>query len=137
MPLLLDNYVPPLEGLPVFILRLATEASDQVTGVPRCAGRGGGARGGGPPGREALTWPLPAQVDWDEERECFESLSKECALFYSIRKQYVCEESALSGQQVRGGDALAPGLAWASRRRLPRARVSLHGRVSTLPGFDS
>ncbi|GAB5576974.1 DNA mismatch repair protein Mlh1 isoform X1 [Prionailurus iriomotensis] len=72
LPLLIDNYVPPLEGLPLFILRLATEASDQAD--PRC-------------------------VNWDEEKECFESLSKECAMFYSIRKQYVCEESTLSGQQ--------------------------------------
>ncbi|XP_076985942.1 DNA mismatch repair protein Mlh1 [Tamandua tetradactyla] len=63
LPLLIDNYVPPLEGLPIFILRLATE------------------------------------VNWDEEKECFESLSKECAMFYSIRKQYICEESTLSGQQ--------------------------------------
>ncbi|OBS78062.1 hypothetical protein A6R68_19548 [Neotoma lepida] len=63
LPLLIDNYVPPLEGLPLFILRLATE------------------------------------VNWDEEKECFESLSKECAVFYSIRKQYILEESALSGQQ--------------------------------------
>ncbi|KAB0378960.1 hypothetical protein FD755_010538 [Muntiacus reevesi] len=63
LPLLIDNYVPPLEGLPVFILRLATE------------------------------------VNWDEEKECFESLSKECAMFYSIRKQYVSAESTLSGQQ--------------------------------------
>ncbi|XP_051059055.1 DNA mismatch repair protein Mlh1 isoform X2 [Phodopus roborovskii] len=63
LPLLIDNYVPPLEGLPLFILRLATE------------------------------------VNWDEEKECFESLSKECALFYSVRKQYILEDSTLSGQQ--------------------------------------
>ncbi|XP_029796288.1 DNA mismatch repair protein Mlh1 isoform X3 [Suricata suricatta] len=63
LPLLIDNYVPPLEGLPIFILRLATE------------------------------------VNWDEEKECFETLSKECATFYSVRKQYVCEDSTLSGQQ--------------------------------------
>uniref|UniRef100_A0A250Y541 DNA mismatch repair protein MLH1 n=1 Tax=Castor canadensis TaxID=51338 RepID=A0A250Y541_CASCN len=63
LPLLIDNYVPPLEGLPIFILRLATE------------------------------------VNWDEEKECFESLSKECAMFYSIRKQYISEETVLSGQQ--------------------------------------
>ncbi|XP_059018122.1 DNA mismatch repair protein Mlh1 isoform X2 [Mustela lutreola] len=71
LPLLIDNYVPPLEGLPIFILRLATE------------------------------------VNWDEEKECFESLSKECAMFYSIRKQYVSEESTLSGQQgeVSGSSA--------------------------------
>lgn len=43
--------------------------------------------------------PLP-QVNWDEEKECFESLSKECAMFYSVRKQYVSEDSTLSGQQV-------------------------------------
>nr|KAF6310840.1 mutL-like protein 1 [Myotis myotis] len=68
LPLLIDNYVPPLEGLPIFILRLATE------------------------------------VNWDEEKECFESLSKECAMFYSIRKQYISEASTLSGQQIE-----APG----------------------------
>lgn len=58
LPLVIDNYVPPLEGLPMFILRLATE------------------------------------VNWDDEKECFESLSKECAMFYSIRKQYILEENA-------------------------------------------
>uniref|UniRef100_A0A8C0C238 DNA mismatch repair protein MLH1 n=1 Tax=Buteo japonicus TaxID=224669 RepID=A0A8C0C238_9AVES len=57
LPLLIDNYVPPLEGLPMFILRLATE------------------------------------VNWDEEKECFESLSKELAMFYSIRKQYIIDEA--------------------------------------------
>ncbi|XP_036926587.1 DNA mismatch repair protein Mlh1 isoform X1 [Sturnira hondurensis] len=72
LPLLIDNYVPPLEGLPIFILRLATE------------------------------------VNWDEEKECFESLSKECAMFYSVRKQYVSEESTLSGQQQSGGPGSAP-----------------------------
>uniref|UniRef100_A0A8C2V175 DNA mismatch repair protein MLH1 n=1 Tax=Chinchilla lanigera TaxID=34839 RepID=A0A8C2V175_CHILA len=73
LPLLIDNYVPPLEGLPIFILRLATE------------------------------------VNWDEEKECFESLSKECAMFYSIRKQYVSEESTLSSQQSEvSGSALNP-----------------------------
>ncbi|XP_021094345.1 DNA mismatch repair protein Mlh1 isoform X4 [Heterocephalus glaber] len=73
LPLLIDNYVPPLEGLPIFILRLATE------------------------------------VNWDEEKECFESLSKECAMFYSIRKQYVSEESTLSSQQSEvSGSTLNP-----------------------------
>ncbi|XP_048384844.1 DNA mismatch repair protein Mlh1 isoform X2 [Stegostoma tigrinum] len=55
LPLLLENYVPALEGLPMFILRLATE------------------------------------VNWDEEKECFEKLSKECGMFYSIRKEYILE----------------------------------------------
>nr|KAF6475234.1 mutL-like protein 1 [Rousettus aegyptiacus] len=76
LPLLIDNYVPPLEGLPIFILRLATE------------------------------------VNWDEEKECFESLSKECALFYSIRKQYVSEESTLSGQQGEGPGSTANPWKW-------------------------
>lgn len=43
LPLLIDNYVPPLEGLPLFILRLATEASDQAD--PRCVGRRERAQG--------------------------------------------------------------------------------------------
>ncbi|KAK2091925.1 DNA mismatch repair protein [Saguinus oedipus] len=63
LPLLIDNCVPPLEGLPIFILRLATE------------------------------------VNWDEEKECFESLSKECTMLYSIQQQYISEELTLPGQQ--------------------------------------
>nr|XP_004662111.2 DNA mismatch repair protein Mlh1 isoform X2 [Jaculus jaculus] len=76
LPLLIDNYVPPLEGLPIFILRLATE------------------------------------VNWDEEKECFESLSKECAMFYSIRKQYMSEESVLSGQQGEAPGSTANPWKW-------------------------
>uniref|UniRef100_G1MHU6 DNA mismatch repair protein MLH1 n=1 Tax=Ailuropoda melanoleuca TaxID=9646 RepID=G1MHU6_AILME len=76
LPLLIDNYVPPLEGLPIFILRLATE------------------------------------VNWDEEKECFESLSKECAMFYSIRKQYISEESTLSGQQSEVSGSSAKPWKW-------------------------
>nr|XP_033786421.1 DNA mismatch repair protein Mlh1 isoform X2 [Geotrypetes seraphini] len=63
LPLLIENYVPPLEGLPMFILRLATE------------------------------------VNWDNEKECFRSFSKECSLFYCIRKQYILEDSDLSHHQ--------------------------------------
>ncbi|XP_074844270.1 DNA mismatch repair protein Mlh1 isoform X3 [Carettochelys insculpta] len=63
LPLLIDNYIPSLEGLPMFILRLATE------------------------------------VNWDDEKECFESLSRECAMFYSIRNQYILDESDLTNQQ--------------------------------------
>ncbi|XP_070311490.1 DNA mismatch repair protein Mlh1 isoform X1 [Odocoileus virginianus] len=76
LPLLIDNYVPPLEGLPIFILRLATE------------------------------------VNWDEEKECFESLSKECAMFYSIRKQYVSADSTLSGQQSEVPGSTAKPWKW-------------------------
>ncbi|XP_006635764.2 DNA mismatch repair protein Mlh1 isoform X1 [Lepisosteus oculatus] len=64
LPLLLDNYVPAVEGLPMFILRLATE------------------------------------VNWDEEKVCFDSFSRECSLFYSIRKQYILEEPAGPEQQT-------------------------------------
>ncbi|TDH01022.1 hypothetical protein EPR50_G00176010 [Perca flavescens] len=55
LPLLLDKYTPVMEGLPMFILRLATE------------------------------------VNWDAEKECFRDFSKECSMFYSIRKRYVLE----------------------------------------------
>ncbi|XP_008945033.1 PREDICTED: DNA mismatch repair protein Mlh1, partial [Merops nubicus] len=63
LPLLIESYVPALEGLPMFVLRLATE------------------------------------VNWDEEKECFESLSKELAMFYSIRKQYLLDEANLTSSQ--------------------------------------
>ncbi|XP_053570432.1 DNA mismatch repair protein Mlh1 [Bombina bombina] len=66
LPLLIDNYIPPLEGLPMFILRLATE------------------------------------INWDDERECFESFSKECSMFYSLRKQYILEESEKSSDNNPG-----------------------------------
>ncbi|KAM9345343.1 DNA mismatch repair protein Mlh1 [Symphorus nematophorus] len=55
LPLLLDKYTPIMEGLPLFVLRLATE------------------------------------VNWDDERECFRSFSKECSMFYSIRKEFILE----------------------------------------------
>ncbi|XP_076022839.1 DNA mismatch repair protein Mlh1 [Genypterus blacodes] len=64
LPLLLDKYTPVMEGLPMFILRLATE------------------------------------VNWDDERECFRDFSKECSMFYSIRKQYILE--AEPGEQQDG-----------------------------------
>ncbi|XP_066440967.1 DNA mismatch repair protein Mlh1 isoform X3 [Eleutherodactylus coqui] len=70
IPLLLDNYIPLLEGLPMFILRLATE------------------------------------VNWDDEKECFESFSKECSMFYSIRKKYILEELADSEMRM--------GLVWST-----------------------
>ncbi|XP_034754113.1 DNA mismatch repair protein Mlh1 [Etheostoma cragini] len=58
LPLLLDKYTPVMEGLPMFILRLATE------------------------------------VNWDNEKECFRDFSKECSMFYSIRKRYILEPEA-------------------------------------------
>ncbi|RXN00982.1 DNA mismatch repair protein Mlh1 [Acipenser ruthenus] len=64
LPLLLDNYIPALEGLPMFILRLATE------------------------------------INWDDEKECFESFSRECSRFYSIRKQYILENPGVLEQQT-------------------------------------
>ncbi|KAK1172314.1 DNA mismatch repair protein Mlh1-like isoform X1 [Acipenser oxyrinchus oxyrinchus] len=64
LPLLLDNYIPALEGLPMFILRLATE------------------------------------INWDDEKECFESFSRECSRFYSIRKQYILEDPDVLEQQT-------------------------------------
>lgn len=31
------------------------------------------------------------QVNWDNEKECFRDFSRECSMFYSIRKQYILE----------------------------------------------
>uniref|UniRef100_A0A1A8JBC5 DNA mismatch repair protein MLH1 n=2 Tax=Nothobranchius kuhntae TaxID=321403 RepID=A0A1A8JBC5_NOTKU len=63
LPLLLDSYTPIMEGLPMFILRLATE------------------------------------VNWDDEKDCFRDFSKECSMFYSIRKQYILEPSEEQGAE--------------------------------------
>nr|XP_060637654.1 DNA mismatch repair protein Mlh1 [Anolis sagrei ordinatus] len=76
LPLLIDNYIPPLEGLPMFVLRLATE------------------------------------VNWDEEKECFESLSRECAMFYSIRKQYIMEDSDLATPQAEDSGIATKSWKW-------------------------
>ncbi|XP_044148760.1 DNA mismatch repair protein Mlh1 isoform X1 [Bufo gargarizans] len=83
LPLLLDNYIPPLEGLPMFILRLATE------------------------------------VNWDDERECFDSLSKECSMFYSIRKKYILEDSATSEDKEL--EVSAPSWRWKTEHILYKA----------------
>ncbi|NXT77393.1 MLH1 protein, partial [Zapornia atra] len=85
LPLLIDNYVPPLEGLPMFILRLATE------------------------------------VNWDEEKECFESLSKELAMFYSIRKQYLIDESNLTSSQNEESDSGSTTWKWTVEHVLYKA----------------
>lgn len=50
VPMLLENFEPDMDGLPMFILRLATE------------------------------------VDWDEEKICFDSFAKETSQFYSVKK---------------------------------------------------
>uniref|UniRef100_A0A4W5N864 DNA mismatch repair protein Mlh1 C-terminal domain-containing protein n=1 Tax=Hucho hucho TaxID=62062 RepID=A0A4W5N864_9TELE len=74
LPLLLDNYTPSMEALPMFILHLATE------------------------------------VNWDNDKDCFRDFSKECILFYSIRKQYVLEVEVEEGSctllflDLRGDD---------------------------------
>ncbi|XP_044272404.1 DNA mismatch repair protein Mlh1 [Tribolium madens] len=47
LPLILDNYTPDIAGLPVYIVRLATE------------------------------------VNWETEKECFDTVAKETALYYS------------------------------------------------------
>ncbi|XP_074006358.1 DNA mismatch repair protein Mlh1 isoform X4 [Numenius arquata] len=85
LPLLIDNYVPPLEGLPMFILRLATE------------------------------------VNWDEEKECFESLSKELAMFYSIRKQYIIDEADQADSQNEDSDSASTTWKWTVEHVLYKA----------------
>lgn len=45
------------------------------------------------------------QVNWDNEKECFRDFSKECSVFYSIRKQYILEVEP-GEEQVRGHETL-------------------------------
>jgi len=78
LPLLLDRYTPLMEGLPMFVLRLATEVSSPPPPPPRAA-------------LGASHVGLVLQVNWDNEKECFRDLSRECGMFYSVRKQYVLE----------------------------------------------
>ncbi|XP_033917892.1 DNA mismatch repair protein Mlh1 isoform X2 [Melopsittacus undulatus] len=85
LPLLLENYVPPLQGLPMFILRLATE------------------------------------VSWDQEKPCFETLSKELALFYSIRKQYITNEATPTNSQAEGSDSGSTKWKWTVEHILYKA----------------
>ncbi|XP_013404163.1 DNA mismatch repair protein Mlh1 [Lingula anatina] len=63
LPLLLDKYVPSMDGLPMYILRLATE------------------------------------VEWDTEKECFETFARETSEFYAMKKdsfQLLKEDSSES-----------------------------------------
>ncbi|XP_050702936.1 DNA mismatch repair protein Mlh1-like [Eriocheir sinensis] len=56
LPYLLDGHQPSMEGLPVFILRLASE------------------------------------VDWDNEKDCFDTLARELARFYAVQDKTPLEE---------------------------------------------
>lgn len=62
IPVLLDGHTPPVEGLPMYVLRLATE------------------------------------VEWDSEKECFDTFCRETARFYAGPR---CDEG--TEQEVREG----------------------------------
>jgi DNA mismatch repair protein MLH1 len=64
LPILIENYEPDLNDLPLFIIRLATE------------------------------------VNWKNERECFDSICKQIAYFYSLKNKTVNEDSASSSQTL-------------------------------------
>lgn len=71
----------------MFILRLATEVSVawRLVLPPRGTQRAN---------REKPSFVCASaavQVNWDNEKECFRDFSRECSMFYSIRKQYVLE----------------------------------------------
>ncbi|KAH3719211.1 hypothetical protein DPMN_062043, partial [Dreissena polymorpha] len=66
LPLVLDNYIPDMEGLPMLVLRLATE------------------------------------VDWDSEKGCFETFSREMSHFYAIKKpQFARSEDSQTSKDSR------------------------------------
>lgn len=84
-----------MEGLPMFILRLATEVSFLHTGavVTRLSKH--------KPLTRRVFACVAVQVNWDNEKECFRDFSRECSAFYSIRKQYVLEAEPGDEQVAR------------------------------------
>jgi len=68
LPLLLDGYTPAVEGLPMYILRLATE------------------------------------VDWDSEKDCFESFARETATFYAVSNEWLLETEEEKEEDVGTGN---------------------------------
>uniref|UniRef100_A0A8C9R8Z3 MutL homolog 1, colon cancer, nonpolyposis type 2 (E. coli) n=1 Tax=Scleropages formosus TaxID=113540 RepID=A0A8C9R8Z3_SCLFO len=85
LPLLLDGYTPAMEGLPMFVLRLATE------------------------------------VNWDEEKECFRDFSRECSMFYSMRKQYMPEDTLEAEPKVGCQGTTGPSWRWTVEHLLFKA----------------
>ncbi|KAL3831500.1 hypothetical protein ACJMK2_023241 [Sinanodonta woodiana] len=57
LPLMLDDYVPDLDGLPMFILRVATE------------------------------------VNWESEKECFQTFARETSEFYALKESWFAASS--------------------------------------------
>ncbi|GAB5586850.1 DNA mismatch repair protein Mlh1 [Umbelopsis nana] len=70
LPMLIKNYVPTLDKLPLFLLRLGTE------------------------------------VDWDSEKECFDTLAKEIALLYDAEPPL--RDIGDEDQDVQSGTANNP-----------------------------
>ncbi|XP_052094943.1 DNA mismatch repair protein Mlh1-like isoform X2 [Mytilus californianus] len=63
LPMLIDDFVPNMEGLPMFILRLATE------------------------------------VNWDSEKECFDTFARETSDFYSMKKSMFQDKNSDSQEE--------------------------------------
>ncbi|XP_075561108.1 DNA mismatch repair protein Mlh1 isoform X3 [Pelecanus crispus] len=61
------------------------------------------------------------EVNWDEEKECFESLSKELAMFYSIRKQYIIDEANPTNSQNEDSDSGSTTWKWTVEHVLYKA----------------
>ncbi|XP_074006356.1 DNA mismatch repair protein Mlh1 isoform X2 [Numenius arquata] len=61
------------------------------------------------------------EVNWDEEKECFESLSKELAMFYSIRKQYIIDEADQADSQNEDSDSASTTWKWTVEHVLYKA----------------
>ncbi|XP_028940390.1 DNA mismatch repair protein Mlh1 isoform X2 [Antrostomus carolinensis] len=61
------------------------------------------------------------EVNWDEEKECFESLSKELAMFYSLRKQYIIDDTNLTNSQNEDSDSGSTTWKWTVEHVLYKA----------------
>lgn len=63
IPMLIDNYEPDMNDLPLFVIRLATE------------------------------------VNWKDEKECFDSVCRQIAIFYSIKNRILPKEKSRDSSQ--------------------------------------
>jgi DNA mismatch repair protein MLH1 len=63
LPHLLTGYTPNLDKLPLFLMRLGPQVYVKLRSLPSCV-------------------DARLQVNWDSEKECFESFLRELAYFY-------------------------------------------------------
>ena len=69
LPVLLRDFIPNLDFLPMFLMRLGPQVRHTSFCASQCI---------------CLTRLLQSQVDWMSEMECFDTFFRELAYFYSL-----------------------------------------------------